>query len=257
MRLLRRLAIVVPSLALALTVASAPAAAAEPVDYVAMGDSYSAGTGVPPYGLCFQSTAAYGVQWAAANRPRSFAFVPCGAVTTQQMGPQYLALNQGTDLVTLTIGGNDVGFFEVELICGTGTDAQCTAAVDRAIASGNTVLPSRLDAVYATIKQRAPQARVIVFGYPRLVEPDGNCLTASKRADLNRGADALNEGIAARVAAAGLEFIDPRDRFAGHGACGPAPWINAFSVARLIESFHPNRDGYRQGYLALLNAALT
>jgi hypothetical protein len=41
---------------------------------------------------------------------------------------------------------------------------------------------------------------------------------------------------------------------AGHGACGPSPWINPFSATGLVESFHPTRDGYRKGYLPLLDS---
>jgi lysophospholipase L1-like esterase len=254
MRSLRRIALVIPSVVLTTVLAAAPAQAAAPVDYVAMGDSYSSGVGVPPYGLCFTSPASYAPQWAASHPVSSFLFVACGGVTTQQIGPQYLALSRRTDLVTITIGGNDVGFFEVVLTCATASDAQCTAAVDKALATGRSVLPGRLDTVYSTIKRKAPKAEVVVLGYPHLVEPDGTCLSPSKRADLNRGADALDEVIAARAAAADVQYVDARDRFAGHGACGPAPWINPFDAARLVESFHPNRDGYTQGYLRLLDS---
>jgi lysophospholipase L1-like esterase len=254
MRTSRRLALVLPSLLLALTFAATPAQAATPVDYVAMGDSYSSGAGAPPYGLCFQSTGSYAPRWAATHAVSSFLFVACGGVTSQQMGPQYLALSSRTDLVTVTIGGNDVGFIDVVLACGTGSDAQCTAAVDKALATGNTVLPGRLDTVYSTIKRKAPNAEVVVLGYPHLVEPDGTCLTATKRAALNRGADSLNAVISARAAANDVQYVDARDRFAGHGACGPSPWINPFSLTGLVESFHPNRDGYAKGYLPLLNS---
>jgi lysophospholipase L1-like esterase len=250
----RRLALVIPSVALAMVIASTPAQAAAPVDYVAMGDSYSSGAGAPPYGLCFTSAHSYAPLWAASHPVSSFLFVACGGVTSQQIGPQYLALSGRTDLVSITIGGNDVGFIDVVLTCATGSDAQCTAAVDRAVATGRSVLPGRLDTVYSTIKRKAPKAEVVVLGYPHLVEPAGTCLSPRKRADLNRGADALDEVISARAAAADVHYVDARDRFAGHGACGPAPWINPFNAAQLIESFHPNRDGYAQGYLPLLNS---
>jgi lysophospholipase L1-like esterase len=254
MRILRRLALVLSSVAIALTAAAVPAQAAEPVDYVAMGDSYSAGVGAPPYGLCFQSAHSYAPRWAATHAVSSFRFVACGAATTQDMGLQYLALNQGTDLVTISIGGNDVGFVNVVLTCEAGTDAQCKAAVDQAMQRGERILPERLDRVYATIQQRAPDAEIVVLGYPRLMEPNGTCLTASKRSDLNRGADALNEMISQRAALADVTYLDVRDRFAGHGACGPAPWVNPFNIHQPIESYHPNRDGYSQGYLAALNS---
>jgi lysophospholipase L1-like esterase len=254
MRRLRRLALVLSSVAITLTVAAVPAQAATPVDYVAMGDSYSSGVGAPPYGLCFQSAGSYAPRWAATHTVSSFLFVACGGVTSQQLAPQYLALNDRTDLVTITIGGNDVGFFDVVLTCGTGTDAQCTSAVDKAVASGNSVLPGRLDTVYSTIKRKAPHAEVVVLGYPHVVEPDGTCLTAAKRAALTRGADSLDAVISARAAANDVHYVDARSRFAGHGACGPAPWIHPFSATQLIESFHPNPDGYSKGYLPLLNS---
>jgi lysophospholipase L1-like esterase len=254
MRISRRLALVIPSIALAMAFAAAPAQAAEPVDYVAMGDSYSSGAGAPPYGLCFTSASSYAPRWAASHAVSSFLFVACGGVTSQQIGPQYLALSDRTDLVTITIGGNDVGFIDVVLTCATGSDAQCTAAVDKAVATGRSVLPGRLDTVYSTIKRRAPHAEVVVLGYPHLVEPNGTCLSPSKRADLNRGADALDDVISARAAAADVHYVDARDRFAGHGACGSAPWINPFNAAQIVESFHPNRDGYAKGYLALLDS---
>jgi len=252
---LRRLGAALAPAALLLALAGSPATAAAPVDYVALGDSYSAGTGAPPYQLntCFRSPRGYPARWAASHAVSSFRYVACGAATTDSMTDQFAALTPDTDLVTITIGGNDVGFFTIVLNCVLGTDSSCAGAVDDGIAAGNTTLPGRLDATYATIRGRAPNATVVVFGYPRLVEPNGNCLSSAKRAALNRGADALDAVISARAAAAGLRYVDARGQFAGHGACGAAPWINRFSVLQLVESFHPNTTGYGQGYLALLN----
>ena len=114
-------------------------------------------------------------------------------------------------------------------------------------------MTGRLDATYAAIRSRAPNATVVVLGYPRLLEPNGSCLTATKRAALNRGADALHGVISARATAAGFSYVDARPHFGGHGACGAAPWINRFSILQVVESFHPNAAGYSQGYLALLS----
>lgn len=242
--------------ALAVVFASPAARAAAPVDYVALGDSYSSGTGAPPYsgGLCFRSDQGYARLWADTHAVSSFKYAACGGATTQSMTDQFAALDAGTDLVSITIGGNDVGFANTMITCVTATDASCADAVDSGIAQANGVLPARLDATYATIRDRAPNATVVVLGYPRLVEPDGSCLTPAKRAALNRGADALHAVISARAAAAGVRYVDARAHFAGHGACGRSPWINSFSLLRLVESFHPNAAGYRQGYLPLLNS---
>jgi lysophospholipase L1-like esterase len=240
--------------ALALGVAS-PAQALAPVDYVALGDSYSSGTGAPPYtsSSCLRGNKSYAALWAASHEVSSFAFVACGGATTQSMTGQFSALSAATDLVTITIGGNDVGFADTMATCVLGTSSACVDAVDDGIATANATLPGRLDSTYATIRSRAPNATVVVLGYPRLVEPNGSCLTATKRAALNRGADALHTVISARAAAAGVRYVDARDRFAGHGACGSSPWINRFNLFQIAESFHPNATGYSQGYLALVD----
>ncbi|QFZ21524.1 SGNH/GDSL hydrolase family protein [Saccharothrix syringae] len=241
------------ALAVALTAPAAQAAA--PVDYVALGDSYSSGTGAPPYnsGGCYRSSRGYAQLWADTHAVSSFKYAACGGATTDSMTDQFASLDAGTDLVTITIGGNDVGFASTMITCVTGSDSSCTGAVDAGVEKARTVLPAKLDATYATIRTRAPNATVVVLGYPRLVEPNGTCMNATKRAALNRGADDLHAVISARAAAAGVRYVDARTHFAGHGACGSSPWINQFSLLRLVESFHPNATGYRSGYLALLN----
>ncbi|MGX7828910.1 SGNH/GDSL hydrolase family protein [Actinokineospora sp. 24-640] len=240
----------------ALVLIAPSAQAAAPVDYVALGDSYSSGTGAPPYtsGSCFRSSRGYAQLWANSHDVSSFRYAACGGATTQSMTGQFDALDAGTDLVTITIGGNDVGFANTMVTCVLGSTESCVGAVDTGIADARTTLPRKLDATYATIRDRAPDATVVVLGYPRLVEPAGRCMTSTKRAALNRGADALHEVIAERAAAAGFRYVDARAHFAGHGACGASPWVNSFSLFQLAESFHPNGAGYRDGYLALLNS---
>jgi lysophospholipase L1-like esterase len=240
----------------AVTVA-APAHAAAPVDYVALGDSYSSGVGAPPYtgGTCRRSARSYAQLWANSHTVTSFNFAACGgAVTSDVLNNQLGSLNANTDLVTITIGGNDVGFADTVFSCVLGGDTACVNAVNNGIDAANTTLPGRLDATYAAIRSRAPNATLVVLGYPHLVEPNGNCLSSAKRAALNRGADALHTVIAARAAAGGARYVDARGRFTGHGACGSAPWINRFSIFAIVESFHPNAAGYSQGYLPLVNS---
>jgi lysophospholipase L1-like esterase len=232
------------------------AAAAAPVDYAALGDSYSSGVGAPPYlaGGCTRSNTSYAAQWAATHQVTSFAFAACGGATTDDVRASQLgSLNASTDLVTITIGGNDVGFADAVISCTFGSDSACERTVSQGSTSATTVLPGKLDATYAAIRSRAPSARVVVLGYPRLVAPNGSCLSARKRTALNNGADVLSGVIAGRAAAAGFTYVDARPAFATHGACGSSPWINRFSLLRLVESYHPNAAGYTQGYLALLN----
>src|SRR5262245_24578488 len=95
---------------------AAPAVSvAGPVNYVALGDSYSAGVGAGSYesdsGSCRRSDNAYPKLWANNRSPVSFKFVACsGARTDNVLNSQLSALTPDTTLVTITVGGNDAGF---------------------------------------------------------------------------------------------------------------------------------------------------
>lgn len=238
-----------------------------PVDYVALGDSYSSGVGTgvydPASGDCARSPLSYPPLWAAENQPDSFGFVACsGARTDDVLANQVSALQTSTDLVTITIGGNDVGFGAVLGTCTFAqSDGACFAAVDTAEAFARSALPGRLARTYAAIRSAAPDARVIVLGYPRLFElppscPDPLTPNLARREKLNEGSDVLNTVIQKTVnQQPGFSFADVRSRFDGHGVCSADPWINGPSVPPSIGSYHPNQTGYRDGYLDALNAA--
>ncbi|MFV2022100.1 SGNH/GDSL hydrolase family protein [Micromonospora sp. LOL_023] len=257
LRPLARAALALAVIVGAFGLAATPAQAAPAVHYVALGDSYSSGVGAGPYqSTCLRSNRSYAALWAAANSPASFRFVACGgAVTADVLDSQLSALDASTTMVTVTIGGNDAGFVDVVLNCRLGSESACATTVDRAERFATNELPGRLDATYAAIKQRAPNAQLIVLGYPRLFEEPRYCgllaISLTKRAIINDAADLLADVTAARAAAAGATFVDTRRQFAGHGVCGATPWINDFSA--LIGAYHPNVAGYRDGYLAALN----
>lgn len=245
-------------------VAASPAAAAEStVDYVAMGDSYSSGVGAPGQsGLCLRSSRSYTAQWATRNDPASFRTVACGgAKTGDVLRYQVPYLSSRTDLVSITIGGNDAGFADTVISCTLGSDATCAGKVDSARVYVTQTLPGLLDRTYQAIRQKAPNADVVVLGYPRLFDTSTTyCgiggMSLAKRRVLNVGADDLSAVIADRAQAAGFTYVDVRDRFAGHGACGPSPWINGLVLLPPTDSFHPNTAGYTSGYLPALTAAL-
>ncbi len=238
----------------------------EPVDYVALGDSYSSGVGTgvydPASGDCARSPLSYPPLWAAENQPASFGFVACsGARTADVLANQISALQTSTDLVTITIGGNDVGF---QAVLGTCTfaesDRTCFAAVDAAEAFARSVLPGRLARTYAAIRSAAPDAQVIVLGYPRLFDLAPGCAdplapNLARRQRLNEGSDVLNTVIQKTVSQQpGFSFTDVRGRFDGHGVCSADPWINGPSVPPSVGPYHPNETGYRDGYLDALDA---
>jgi lysophospholipase L1-like esterase len=242
---------------------AAPARAATPVDYAALGDSYSSGVGTFVYdlasGTCLRSPRGYPQLWVNGHAVSSFRFVACGGATTADvLNNQLGALNAGTDLVTITIGGNDAGFADTLTTCVFGSDTDCINKINSGRAFVVNTLPGRLDATYAAIRARAPSARVVVLGYPRLFETTSSCgvfgMSLTKRQALNAGADLLASVIAGRAAAAGFTFADARPRFAGHGVCASQPWINNFSIFAIVESFHPTSTGYASGYLPTLRA---
>ena len=243
---------------------AAPAAAASGTDYVALGDSYSSGVGAPGQtGTCLRSPYSYAAQWAARNSPTSFTNLTCsGAVTGDVLDDQVPAIPAGTDLISITIGGNDAGFAPTVLSCQLSSDAACAATVADAEADIGATLPAKLDATYAAIKAKAPGARVVVLGYPQLFDTSSaSCgltgMSLAKRRSLNHGAQVLDDGIKARVAAAGLTFSDVRDEFAGHGICSSSPYLNGLTLLPAQNSFHPNRAGYTSGYLPAFAGAVS
>jgi lysophospholipase L1-like esterase len=232
---------------------NASAAPRQLVDYDALGDSYASGYGVGPYGPCGRSSSAYAVQVDGREKIALDDFVACAGATTQTLVPQLGALDVDTDLVTLSIGGNDVGWGQAVAACLGSTDANCATAIARSRTLVTTALPARLDAVYSQIAAAAPNAQVLVTGYPRLFSPQyGDFLhaTVAEQEQLNAGADLLDSVMAQAAAAHGFEFVDVTKRFLDHGVNAPEAWINGPLDPA---PFHPNPDGY-QSYTAAVTA---
>jgi lysophospholipase L1-like esterase len=229
--------------------------------YVALGDSYSSGNGAGSYisssGDCHRSNNAYPARWAAANSPSSFTFAACsGAVTSDVTGSQLGALNSSTGLVSITIGGNDAGFADAMTTCVIGTVDACLDRLETAETFISNTLPGRLNTVYNAVRTRAPNARVVVMGYPRMyIEPSWWCLGIgeTKREAINDVADLLNSVISARAAAHGFRFGDVRPTFDDHELCSGDDWLHDLSTT-VWESYHPTSLGHGSGYLPVLNA---
>jgi lysophospholipase L1-like esterase len=234
------------------TAGAAPATGAG--DYVALGDSYSSGVGTgvydPASGACARSPLSYPPRWDAACS---------GAKTADVLANQISALQTATDLVTITIGGNDAGFGPVLQTCTAAqSDSTCVAAVDTAEAFDRSVLRDRLARTYTAIRQAAPHAQVVVLGYPRLFDLAPSCAdprvpNVARRTKLNEGADVLDGVIQSVSQQFGFYFGDVRDQFAGHGVCSADPWINGPSAPTVVGPYHPTQAGYRSGYLAVLD----
>ncbi len=190
-------------------VAAAPAGAQSAVRYVALGDSYSAGDGAGAYygGSCGESANAYPALWAAAHDPAGYAAKTCdGATTSSVISGQLSALSTSTTLVSITVGGNDVGFSSVMETCVLLPTSSCVSAIDTAEGKISTSLPGELDNVLAAISADAPNARVVVLDYPDLYDlsKSSSCvgLSSTDRTDLDQGADQLDSQIQAAAAPA-------------------------------------------------------
>ncbi|GAA2203620.1 SGNH/GDSL hydrolase family protein [Streptomyces bangladeshensis] len=260
--------------ALALGLTTVPAQAATPLDYAALGDSYSAASGVLPVDLtsplCLRSTANYPHVIAARTAAR-LTDVTCGAAQTKDftepqypgVPPQADAVTADTDLVTLTIGGNDNGtFINAVTACGTagilsgGRGSPCkdrygTAFDDAIDADTYPALKSALRAVRA----KAPQARVAVLGYPWITPAtaDPSCFARLPVATgdvpyLHALQAHLNAVVRRAAEETGATYVNFAEVSTGHDACQPAGtrWIEPLLFGHSVVPVHPNALGERR-----------
>jgi lysophospholipase L1-like esterase len=209
-------------------IAAVLAAAAAGAGYVALGDSYSSGVGTGSYTLdsaCKRSVYAYPYLYAQLHPGTSLAFVACsGAKTSDVLTTQLPAVTDTATLVTMTIGGNDIGFANLIYQC---TLSDCSAALDATQANLEAALGTSLDNVYAAVKSRAPFATVIVLGYPQVFSSSG-CfgtlgITSTERAKANSLAVALDKVISKHATADGVTYRSAIDAFTGHAVCSSSP----------------------------------
>ncbi|WP_341358257.1 SGNH/GDSL hydrolase family protein [Georgenia sp. M64] len=273
------------SAAVGLALAGASATAAKPlepagppqVDHVNLGDSYSAAFGTGGVALTSLQTVAPGVSLpcfqgagpdhvsALDGHPRVtlVADAACGGATTAdirtivQSVPAVQAGLTEAELVSLTLGGNDVAWVE--------TLVQCSAFADLAEVACDVLVgtaPMRIAGAAASAGQTiatvdaATDGTIVVLGYPHLVEPTGLTLpngvvlmTAERAVEINALTDALNAALKAAVESQGATFVDVTDRFAGHGLGSADPWI-ALDLQNPTDpnNLHPTVDGYLEGY---------
>ena len=270
-------------LAVTTTAASAGPTAdtADAVRYVALGDSFSSGPGVPEQtdALCGRSSANYPTLVARALGATSFTDVTCAGATTSHMTgpqetvpPQLDALRPDTTLVTLGIGGNDLDLPGVITRCvllgyvapyGSPCKQSYTLFGTDEIGSRINATAPRIEAVLKEIHARSPQARVLLVGYPVLFPDDGTACretVALAQGDfpwLRDKEKHLNTMLAQRAAAHDATYVDAYGPSIGHDVCKPAGvrWIEPEDTAEGA-GFHPNSAGHRSTADAVL-ASLT
>jgi lysophospholipase L1-like esterase len=249
---------------------AAPANAADPLRYVALGDSYSAASGtLPPDPTappeCARSIVNYPHD-IAARIGAQLADVTCSGAETkdysssqyQGVAPQLDALRADTQLVTMTIGGNDSGVFVDAIIdCGTAglsTLGQGSPCRDRYGSSftdtiTTTTYPALVTGLRA-VRAKAPSARVAILGYPWVMPPTGGCFpvmpVASGDVPYVRDIQAtLNDAVRRAAAATGARYIDFGTVSEGHDACQPigVRWIEPALLGTNPVVVHPNALG--------------
>jgi lysophospholipase L1-like esterase len=266
----RRLAIAVLAAILAFALIAPGAQAAEPgLRYVALGDSYSAASGVLPIDLsapqCLRSLRNYPHVIVGATGAE-LKDVTCGAAETsdffesQYLGtpPQLDAVKQDTQLVTMTIGGNDGGvFIDTILDCGAAglsTLGQGSPCKDRYGSSfedtiNTATYPALVNALGA-VKAKAPGATIAILGYPWVMPASGGCFdkmpVATGDVPYVRGIQAtLNDAVRRAAAATGTTYVDMNAVSDGHDACKPlgVRWVEPVLQGTNPVIVHPNALG--------------
>lgn len=264
MRSSRILAIGVAALTLGLaatiTATETPARAASSVRYVSLGDSYASGVGAGnESGSCDQSPNAYGPLWASANSPASFTFPACtGATTSSVISSQLSSLSASTTLVSILIGGNDVGFSSVMETCVLESTSACESAVSQSEQIANTTLPGSLSTLFADVKADAPNAKVVVLDYPDFYDLGVSICIGLSRADhqaLDSGINDLDGIIQTAAGEAGFHFADVRSQFSGHELCDGSNWLHSVNIFDIHTSYHPTATGQADGYLPVFTSA--
>ena len=281
-----RQAIVVSTVATVAFLVSPGAAEARkpPQSYVALGDSYTAGPLIPlqentPLG-CLRSDHNYPHLVAAALAVPTFRDPSCSGAETEDMTspqgvnpgpnpPQFDSLDRDTKLVTLGIGGNDIGFSEIIEKCfaSTPTGHPCQ---DHYVVNGHDELAERIDstapkvaAVLQGIHQRSPKARVFVVPYLAILPESGpGCWPqlpiAPEDVPYLRGIEEkLNAMLAQQAAANRAGFVDAYTASIGHDACQLPGfrWVEPVIPASPAAPVHPNLFGI-QGYAAVVQTAI-
>lgn len=274
-----------------------------PLRYVALGDSFSSGEGLGedddnPYfapsgdpnanSKCHRHLEAYPglFRFPGVLAPQLDFFACTGAETKNvYKAPQkkkretltQLArdqVNPNTEMVSLTIGGNDMGFGKVLFKCVVIPAFACErfirGGLDRDLKRLRPRLNATIDAIQAKTGSRAS---IFVLGYPHLFpakQKHQNCkklrivtgLSAREQRFLRQMVGRVR-GVTARVMAKqGVHYVDvigSRKKpglFTGHEICGPKEdWINGLTglppVKKGPGSFHPNFAGHA-GYAQAL-----
>ena len=234
--------------------------------YVALGSSFAAGAGLGELQdgsplLCARSVGGYAPQL-AKKLNLSIIDMSCGGAVTKNLlhggqffqGPQIRVITKETRLVTITVGGNDVGYVgDLSMLAARNTNTifgrlvrQFWGGPKRTEQRGFGVLQLELKQLISDIRSRAPDTRIVVATYPRILPPTGTCTRLplnSDEADAMRDVgDRLAEVTRKTAERSGAIVVDVHALGAKHSACSTAPWVNGWTNGG-IAPFHPTSLG--------------
>lgn len=250
--------------------------------YVALGDSYTAGPFIPTLqiaGGCYRSTNNYPALVAGSLGITDFTDVSCSGAQTKDMtqsqlpgvAPQFDALTRDTELVTVSIGGNDFNVFgQLVTVCPAlrATDPDGAPCREHFGGQGRDVLRAalagtrdRVDHVVEQIRQRSPEARILVIGYPQIVPSHGTCpdilpFATGDYRYVNSIEKNLNAALRHAAHINHVTYVDVYRASRGHDACSDQPWINGqhFDPAAAA-NYHPF-EAYMVGAARLIEVTL-
>lgn len=235
--------------------------------YVALGDSFAAlgPISAPTTGPagCERSTRGYPALLAARPDVGELVDVSCSGAETAHMTtrqfpgapPQFDALTADTALVTLSVGGNDIRFGAivecVKQTTPTATGAPCRDRLETPVTSALDGLGARLDEVYAGIRQRSPDARIVTTEYLPLVPASGGCeyvdgVSPGDIVWVRRVTERINSILADAADRSGAELAVPDDAASRHACAPPAERYTDFTgVETGSHAMHMTAAGHR------------
>ncbi len=246
---------------------------ASPVSYVAMGDSFPAGPGTGEAGPgtapeCLADLGGYPYLVAAALE-LSLQNTTCSGATRanftsaqyEDQPAQFEALGAATEVVSVSMGGNDNGLYSALVSNCTEDDAghagvrtplckkQIGSAVNAAIKEDAGPYTQTL----AQIHVLAPDAKVFVVGYPDYFPRTGSCYSALPwTSGDDHWASTANKKLDTMIKHAAhadhYTYVETYAAFAGHDPCQPlgTRWIEPLNDPADGTPLHPNALGHEQ-----------
>jgi lysophospholipase L1-like esterase len=246
---------------LSLIVVLATTAAAGAPQYVAMGSSYAAGPGITPLvpgspPRCARSTLNY-AHVLAGRRGLSLLDVTCSSATTVDVlqGGQFDqpaqldAVTPETQLITVTIGGNDVFFMTNLIAMSCGLPGGCATRPDAQVQARFAALPESLRQIVAGAQRRSPKVRVVFVNYFTVLPDQGTCallgLTPAQADQVRAVAHRLADITRQVAQESKADLLDVAALSRAHNACSADPWVLGArpQPGVGIPPFHPNREG--------------